>query len=396
MRVVTFLRAHLDSVIAVLLAGAYVAETSLAEESAVGPSVFGVLETTETMALAAAVAFLLSLALRVRLPLVPLALAYVALALGGQDQLDDSYALVLGLGLSTYSVAAWTVGPVGLAGALGVGGLVGLAVIQLPFVRLPFEEFGAQDVAVATLLLVGPWMLGLGARSVRIGRGDPRMVGDPDWEASASSPDSPGRDDIVRELRDVVERSMSVVVLQSRSAQDSIDQEPEQAYDSLGLIEAAGNEALAETQRLTGLLLSPDGTPLPGPLPGLADLDFLAEQVTNAGLPVDIRVEGRPMSLTADLDSVAYRVVHQALMSTLDHATASHSSVVVRYGADEIQLEITDDGVSTGEEDIEEETAGLVDVRNEVAGIGGSLDAGPVKSGGYWVMARLPIEPDWS
>jgi signal transduction histidine kinase len=387
--VLTFLRAHLNSVIAVLLAGAYVAETSIAEEILVGPPLIDVLETTETLALSAGVVFLLSLALRVRLPLIPLALAYVALLSAGQGQLEDSYTLLIGLGLLTYSVAAWTVGPVGLVGALGVGGLVGLAVI-----RLPFEALEAQDVAVPALLLVGPWTLGLAARSVRIGRDDPRLVGDPDWEAAAGAPDSPGRDEIVRDIRDIVERSMSVVVMQSRSARESVDRDPGLTREALGLIEAASSEALSETQRLTGLLLSPDGTPLPEPQPGLADLDFLAAQVTNAGLPVDMRVEGRPLPLTSDLDAVAYRVVHQALMSTLEHATASQSHVIVRYEVDEIQLEITDDGLSTGEENVDDETAGLAAVRDEVAAMGGSLDAGPTRGGGYWVMARLPIEPD--
>ena len=69
---------------------------------------------------------------------------------------------------------------------------------------------------------------------------------------------------------------------------------PRAAVRALAVIEAAGTEALEETQRLSGLLLSPDGTPLPEPEPGLADLDYLAAQVSEAGLPVDTRVEGGP------------------------------------------------------------------------------------------------------
>lgn len=188
---------------------------------------------------------------------------------------------------------------------------------------------------------------------------------------------------------------MSAVILQSRSAQASLDREPARVRDSLRIIEVAGNEALVETQRLTGLLLSPDGTPLPEPLPGLADLDYLAEQVSEAGLPVDMRVEGRPVQLTPDLDSVAYRVVQEALMSTLQNATSAHSSVVVRYEPDELQLQIVDDGIAVATEEGDTETAGLAAARHEVGKLGGTLDAGPGDGQGYWVVARLPYEPDW-
>jgi len=243
---------------------------------------------------------------------------------------------------------------------------------------------------------VGAWALGLAARSIRAGRGDERVSGELDWVASSGVPDSAGRDETVRQIRDVVERSMSAVVLQSRTARASMDREPSRARRSLSIIEAAGTEALEETQRLTGLLLSPDGTPLPEPQPGLADIEYLAAQVSEAGLPVTTRVEGDPLPLTPDLDAIAYRVVHEALMSTLYHSTDARSSVVVRYEPDELQVQIIDDGISLAGEDPAEETAGLMAVRREIAAMGGTLDAGPVEDRGYWVLARLPYQPEWS
>ncbi len=197
----------------------------------------------------------------------------------------------------------------------------------------------------------------------------------------------------MRELRDVVERAMSAVVLNSRDARRTLDDDPRSAHRALVVVEAAGTEALEETQRITGLLLSPDGTPLPEPQPGLADVDFLAEQVTAAGVPVAIRVEGRPLPLTPDLDAVAYRVVHEALMATLNGTTQARSDVVIRYEPDELQVEVIDDGISA--DDAAAETSGLVAARDAVVRLGGTLDAGPGEKRGYWVLARLPYEPDW-
>jgi signal transduction histidine kinase len=388
--VVRFLRAHFDSVIALLLAAAYLGEVYRADDPVVGTALLAEPILDDAIAIAGTVVFLLSLALRTRLPLVPLVLALVALTLGGRAQEATLYSVWAGLTLTAYSVGAWGGGRVGQMGALGVGALIGLVVIR------SFD--GVLDPrahAAPALLLLGAWLVGLALRSIRAARGDERVVGELDWEAGVATPDSAGRDDTVRELRDVIERAMSAVVLHSRDARRTLDDDPRAAHRALAVVEAAGTQALEETQRLTGLLLSPDGAPLPEPQPGLADLDYLVEQVTAAGLPVAMRIEGRPLPLTPDLDAVAYRVVHEALMATLNGTTSARSDVVVRYEPDELQVEVVDDGISA-DDDAAAETAGLVEVRDAVVRLGGTLDAGPGDERGYWVLARLPYEPDWS
>jgi glucose-6-phosphate-specific signal transduction histidine kinase len=377
--------------VAVVLTAVFLGEVYLAERSVVGESFVATLERDEPIAIAAAAAFLLSLAVRTAYPLLPLGLAYVALVSLGQGTLDEVATLAVGVVLTAYSVGAWAGGRVGQVGALGVGGLAGLAVL-----RASDGLAEPRELAAPVLFIIGAWLLGLGARSFRVARDDERVVGQVDWEAEVAATESVGRDDTVRELRDVVERAMSAVILQARNTRRSLSDDPAAAQRSLGIIEAAGTEALEETQRLTGLLLSPDGAPSPEPQPGLADLDFLAEQVTAAGLPVAMRVEGRPLPLTPDLDSVAYRVVHQALMTTLEHATSANSSVVVRYAADELMIEVVDDGLGLEGDDAEQETAALMAVRKDVAELGGTLDAGPGDERGYWVLARFPYEPDWT
>lgn len=384
------LRAHLDTLLAVGLAAAYVVESILRPGSAGAEPLISSIHVADAVALAVGLLFLLSLAFRSRVPLVPLGLALVAAWLAGRGSLDASWSLLAGLLLAVYSTGAWAGGRAGQVGALGVGVLVGITVL-----RSAGDTLEARAVAVPAIVLVGAWLLGLAARSLRLGRSDGQRNG-LDWNGLAAAPDSAGRDETVRELRDVIERSMSTVVLQARHAHQSLPRDPDAVRRALSIIEAAGTEALEETQRLTGLLLSPDGAPLPEPRAGLADLDYLAEQVADAGLPVAIRVEGEPLPLTSDLDAAAYRVVHEALMSTLHHSQDARADVVVRYLHDELQIEVTDDGRPADDADPTQETAGLMAARDEVAAIGGTLDAGPRPGRGYWVMARLPYEPDWS
>jgi signal transduction histidine kinase len=383
------MRAHADTLVALLLAAAFLVEVYLADGSAIGEPLLADAQIDDAVALAAVVAFLLSTAMRRRLPLLPLTLGLLALVVVGRAGDEPFYSLLAGLLLTAYSVGAWAGGRSGQVGALGVGAMLGLLTIR------SFEGRLVAEVHVAPALsLLGAWSLGLALRSIRAGRGDERVVGDLDWEASVAVPDSAGRDDTVRELRDVIERAMSAVVLHTRDARRTLEADPRAAHRALAVVEAAGTEALEETQRLTGLLLSPNGAPLPEPQPGLADVDYLIEQVTAAGLPVAMRIEGRPLPLTPELDAAAYRVVHEALMATLNGTASARSDVVIRYERDELQIEVVDDGISA-DDDAAAETTGLVEARDAVVRLGGTLDAGPGDERGYWVLARFPYEPDW-
>ena len=78
--------------------------------------------------------------------------------------------------------------------------------------------------------------------------------------------------------------------------------------------------------------------------PSLAQLDALAERVREAGLPVEVRVEGDAKPLSPGVDLSAYRIVQEALTNTLKHAGPASARVVVRYEPEEVELEITDDG----------------------------------------------------
>lgn len=392
MGVIRFVRAHVDSLVAVLLATGFLLEVYLADAAVAGEPYLDGVGFDEAVAIGATAIFLLSLAVRTRMPALPLALAFVSLALLGRGSMDGSAALLLGLMLMAYSVGAWSGGRAGLIGALGLGALAGLTVL-----RGAAETVEAPVIAAPVVKLFGPWLVGVLVRGSRARRGDPRVTERRRFSfgRGVPAPDSAGRDETVRELREVVERAMSTVIMGARDASDAMRGDPGRAVRALAAIEAAGTEALEETQRLTGLLLSPDGTPSPGPQPGLADVEFLAEEVSRAGLPVTTHVTGRPVPLTSDLDAAAYRVVHEALMSALEGTRDATANVVVRYEPDALEVEVVDDGVASGR-DQKQETEGLLAARKEVAALGGRLDAGPGEDGGYWVLAQFPYEPDWS
>jgi signal transduction histidine kinase len=194
---------------------------------------------------------------------------------------------------------------------------------------------------------------------------------------------------IARELHDAIAHNVSMMVVQAGAERRVLEPSSGSTRDVLETIEKIGRGALTEMRRMVGMLRSDTSDPL-APQPSLDDLTTLVAQVREAGLPVDLRVEGERRSLPVGIELSAYRIVQEALTNALKHAGGAHAVVHVRYGAESLELEIIDDGpgatapVSSGGH-------GLVGMRERVALYGGRLDAGRRPSGGFAVRVLLPI-----
>jgi signal transduction histidine kinase len=194
---------------------------------------------------------------------------------------------------------------------------------------------------------------------------------------------------IARELHDVVGHSVSVMTVQASAARRLLRPQQEKEIEALLVVEKTGREALAEMRRMVGVLRRPEEAPALAPQPSLEQIASLVEHTREAGLPVDLRIEGDPVQLPPGVDLTAYRLVQEALTNTMKHARASSAEVVVRYGDGDVELTISDDGV--GGADGDSGGHGLVGMRERVSVYGGELEAGPRADGGFRLRARLPI-----
>jgi signal transduction histidine kinase len=193
---------------------------------------------------------------------------------------------------------------------------------------------------------------------------------------------------IARELHDAIAHNVSMMVVQA-GAERRVVPEDGSTREVLTTIEQIGRGALTEMRRLVGMLRSDEGDPL-APQPGLRDLPTLTTQVREAGLPVDLSVEGEPRELPVGLELSAYRIVQEALTNALKHAGEARASVRVVYGADSLELEISDDGAGTSSP-IASGGHGLVGMRERVALYGGRFEAARGAAGGFAVRVALPI-----
>jgi signal transduction histidine kinase len=194
---------------------------------------------------------------------------------------------------------------------------------------------------------------------------------------------------IARELHDAIAHNVSMMVVQAGAERKVLEPEGGSTREVLETIEKIGRGALTEMRRLVGMLRSDAADPL-APQPGLDDLPTLVGQVREAGLPVELQVEGEKRGLPVGIELSAYRIVQEALTNALKHAGDARATVHVRYGADSLELEIVDDGagapalVASGGH-------GLAGMEERVALFGGRLDAGRRPSGGFAVRVLLPI-----
>jgi len=192
---------------------------------------------------------------------------------------------------------------------------------------------------------------------------------------------------IARELHDVVAHKVSVMVVQAGAERSILDPAATSTEETLRTIEETGREALVELRRLLGVLRSGESQSR-APQPTLADVDALVAQVRDAGVDVELRIEGERRRLAPGVELSAFRIVQEALTNVLKHAGGAHALVALRFEAAELEIEVRDEG--GGEHAPGPGTGhGLLGIRERVALHGGRVDAGPTREG-YSVRAWLP------
>jgi signal transduction histidine kinase len=181
---------------------------------------------------------------------------------------------------------------------------------------------------------------------------------------------------------------MSVMVVQAGGARRILERDPLRARDAAQLIAGTGREAIAELQRLLGVLHLEPAAP-----PSLESLDGLVERARAAGLPVALTVEGERRRLPEGVEHAAYRVVQEAITNAIKYAAAAPTEVHVSYGPQDLELHVGDRGPGAGAPGrVGGGGHGLVGMRERVRIFGGELHTGRRAGGGFEVRARIPLD----
>jgi signal transduction histidine kinase len=357
-----------------------------------------------------AIGLSLPVAIRRRDPLLALALVLagcvITIAVGG----EISRGPVLPLALVLFLVAARCTRTTAITGlAVSLWLLVAQALV------LHWTGVGSGPAVGTALVLIIVWMTGWAVQQRRAYAARLR-------EQVASAAVTEERLRIARELHDVVAHSMTVVAVQAGFGEYVFERDPGEARAALGAIQRVTREALADMQRLLGVLRQSEasqdgagqdaagspgaGNPAAGregtlqlaPAPGLADLDRLVATTAGAGVRVEVASVGGCPDIPAAVDQSAFRIVQEALTNVVKHSGAETCRVTVGCDDGHLSVEIADSGgtgrtaaAANGTGQASGTGHGIIGMRERVSLCGGEFTAGPMPGQGFRVAARFPL-----
>ena len=227
---------------------------------------------------------------------------------------------------------------------------------------------------------------------------------------------------IAREIHDIVTHSLSVMVALTDGASYALPAAPDQAALAVGKASEVGRQAITEMQHVLGILRDIEPETQFKPRPGLDQLEVLLSAVRAAGLPVELVIAGAAPPLSSGIQLAVYRVVQEALTNTRKYAAPGTTArVSLRYRAEHVDVEVTDDGrppLLPVQRPAREGSGmlgslgslsspgtlsslgtlgdsgghGIAGMRERVAVYGGELQAGPLAAGGWRIQASLTIK----
>jgi len=218
---------------------------------------------------------------------------------------------------------------------------------------------------------------------------------------------------IARELHDVVAHEVTVMTLQAEGAKRLAGNADPRVTQALQTISESGRMGLLEMQRMIGVLRASEAdaadgaTREPGntsganasyndllPMPSLAALPDLVQQVEDAGLPVSLEVLGSS-HVPAGVELSAFRIVQESLTNAMKHAgPGANATVTVMRETAAVIVTVEDDGRGVISDAMHSGGHGIDGMRERIASLGGTLTIGPRPGGGYRVHAYLPSGDD--
>jgi signal transduction histidine kinase len=187
---------------------------------------------------------------------------------------------------------------------------------------------------------------------------------------------------IARDLHDSAGHAINVILVHAGAARLLAEKDPARSRAALATIEDLARETLTEIDGLVTALREDEGdsqTPI-----GLAALDTLVKRHRDAGLDVDLHVNGGRRPLGPAVDQAAYRILQESLTNALRHGSGA-ANVALTYGADALEIGVT----NPAENGTVVRGHGIVGMCERASLLGGYVEAEPA-NGLFRVRARLP------
>lgn len=195
------------------------------------------------------------------------------------------------------------------------------------------------------------------------------------------------RQHLARELHDSVSQALYGILLGTNAAQRQIESDPTSAASALTYVEGLAQAGIAEMRALI-FELRPESLEQEG-LGGALTKQLDALEARH-DLETSVEIEGEP-KLPLATKQVIYRVAQEAFHNTVKHARASRVTLRLDWDAQEVRLEVEDDGQGFDPSQEFPGHLGLRSMRERVERLGGFLQIHSSPGGGTRVSVTIPI-----
>ena len=188
---------------------------------------------------------------------------------------------------------------------------------------------------------------------------------------------------IARDLHDVLGHSLSVITLKAQVARRTMAADPSGAREAIADVEKVSRDSLRELREMvTGYREQS----LVGELRGAAEV------LAAAGIELEVQQTAEHIPKATD-GALAW-AVREGVSNVLRHSHATRCRITISEATDGVRFEMFDDGVGAKDGATEPNGSGhgLRGLRERMAKLGGTLDAGAVPGGGFRIAASLPGE----
>jgi signal transduction histidine kinase len=268
-------------------------------------------------------------------------------------------------------------------GAASVALAVGMQLVS-------WRERLTPDAVLMAGLIVLPWLSGVVLRSALERARDlaataerHQLAGEVDAERAAAAE----RTRVARGVHDLLADSLHVMVVQATLGSELVLHDPAGAAAAVGRVQRTGQAALERLGRLMELIRGLGGT---DPQPRVCDLPELTERFADAGLGIDLDLDGVG-SLPPAVEVSAYHIVSEALTNALKHSPRSRVRIRLARECSRLDVEVRNGPPGAPPGPAVPSGHGLIGLRERVLAFGGSLEAGPTGDGGFLLSATMPM-----
>jgi signal transduction histidine kinase len=196
------------------------------------------------------------------------------------------------------------------------------------------------------------------------------------------------RQRLARELHDAVSQSLYGISLGAKTARTHLDHDPSRAAEPLDYVLSLSEAGLSEMKALIFELR-------PGSLEKEGLTSALEKLATALGerhqTPIHTNLCEEP-NISLQAKESAYRISKEALHNTVKYARANKAALKLECGAEDVVLEIRDDGVGFDTSEYFPGHLGLVSMRERATIMGGRLEIESTPGEGTRMRAQIPLQ----